>query len=767
MPPQPPQRQLTIPQALQVALQNHQAGRLGQAEHMYREILKHAPQHPDALHLLGVLLSQNDKHDDAAQLIERAIEVNPTFADYHNNLGEALRRSGKTERAVESYQRALHLRPDYLDAQNNLSIALAKLGRAREGFEILTQALQRDPNNFELLSNLGVVLLRMDRVPEAADAFRQALRVNPKYAEAHNGFGDALCLLGQTDQAIVAYQTAIQLKGGLDSASMNNLAEALMRKGRLDEAIDAFKRIRDIKPDAPDAHNNLGLLLERRGRTDEAVQAYEQAIKVGQSPEAHNNLANYLNRESLIDRSIDEFHKALAIDPNFYEAWNNLANAYVETGRLDEALEAHAKGLAINPRFPGARSNRLMATLYHPAYNARRVYDEHRVWDEMHGQPLTEKSKPHENDRSPNRRLRVGYVSPDFRSHAVAFFSLSPLQLLDREQIELFCYSASFSKDGITERFQKAADRWHNIVGMSDEEADELIRNDKIDILIDLAGHTAANRLPLMAMRPAPVQINAWGYPSTTGLRSIDWRISDERCDPAGIAEPFNSERLLRLPDTFWCYTPPDTCPEVSDEPATKNGHITYGSFNNLAKVTAPMLALWAQILSRDPKSKLIIKAAGCNSDVARRNILETFSRHGIASDRVRLLGRSGFQEYMQLFAEVDILLDTHPFGGGTTTCHALWMGVPVVTLVGDRHASRMGLSIATAVGLRDWAVNSSEEYVERAIAKASDVSSLSELRRTMRDRLRASALMDAKRFTKHLDDAYRRCWVDWCGSQK
>ncbi|CAN5435737.1 hypothetical protein BH09PLA1_BH09PLA1_03670 [soil metagenome] len=759
--------QLSIPQALQLALQHHQAGNRSRAEDMYRAILKHAPRHPDALHLLGVLASQEGKHEAAAELISRAIEVNAQAPEYHNNLGEALRRSGNVDRAIDAYQRALELRPGYVDAENNLGIALAKVGRAREGHDVLMAAIDRDPKNQELYFNLGVVLLRLDEIAGAADAFRYALRLSPEYAEAHNGLGDALCMMGRANEAIVAYQTAIRIKGGLSADSMHNLAEALMRKGRLDEAIEAFQKIRDLEPQAPDTHNNLGLLLERRGRFQEALQSYEMAIKVGQSPEAHNNLANYYSGQSMLDRSIEEFKKALAIDPKFYEAWNNLANAYVETGRLDEALEAHAKGLATNKSFAGALSNRLMATLYHTAYGARRVYDEHCQWDEIHGKPLTEKAGPHDNDRSPSRRLRVGYVSPDFRSHAVAFFALSPLQLHDRDQVELFCYSNSFTKDGITERFQQRADHWHSIVGMPDHEADELIRGHKIDLLIDLTGHTASNRLPLFAMRPAPVQINAWGYPSTTGLSSIDWRISDELCDPSGQAEQFNSERLLRLPETFWCYTPPDICPDVSVSPQSKKGHTTYGSFNNLAKVTPQMLALWAQILARDARAELTIKASGIGSEAARRNIHEAFVRHGVSADRVRLVGRSGFQEYMELFNEVDVVLDTAPFGGGTTTCHALWMGVPVLTLVGERHSARMGLSIASCVGLADWAAHTPEQYVDLAISHASDGAKLAELRTSMRDRLRESALMNAARFTRHLEHAYRSSWIKWCESDR
>jgi protein O-GlcNAc transferase len=754
---------LTIQQAMRVALDHHQAGRLDRAEHMYRQVLAHDPRYPDALHLLGVLASQSNQHDMAIALLERAIAVDPSKAEFHNNLGEALRRSGDVHRALECFRKAISLKSDYADAHNNLGAALEAVNQPKEAMLSWKRAAELDPENPQPFYNAGLVQMKHGDPADAILMLRKAIERRPNYADAHAKLGDALRLADRSDEAVAAYQRSVNLSGG-SADTFQALADALVRSGKIDEAIETLAKIRDLKPASANVRNNLALLLERRGRFAEALNEYQQAVKLGNSPEAHNNLGNYFGLQSNLDRSIEEFRKALALDESFYEAHSNLANALVETAQVDEALTEYRKALQLKQNFPAAHSNMLLAMLYHPGFSPQELFQEHRRWDELYGAPLRDES-PHENDRDPDRKLRIGYISPDFRAHAVAFFSLPVLAAHDREKFQIFCYSNTVSTDLITQRFQKHANSWHDIAGLPDSRIAELIRSHGIDILIDLAGHTGNNRMLVSAMKPAPVQVSAWGYPHTTGLSAIDYRITDSHCDPAGMTEELNSEHLIRMPETLWCYQPPDPCPDVSPLPCTKAGRVTFSSFNNLAKVNLNVIELWARILRLIPKSRLIMKANGLGSELARKHIESAFAGHGIGSDQLLLMGRGGFREYLGLFSEVDIALDSFPFNGGTTTCHGLWMGVPVVTLAGRHHTSRMGVSLLSNVGLGDLIAQDEHRYVRIVVELANDQNRLSELRRTMRQRLNSSPLLDGPRLARALESAYREMWQRWCSS--
>jgi len=755
--------ELTIEQALQMALRHHQAGDLARAEHMYRRILDHVPQHPDALHLMGVLASQNGQHEAAVGFIEKAISVNPDVVDFHNNLGEALRRAGHTERAIACYEKAISLRPDYADAHNNLAAALNKAGRHAQAVGAAERASEINPSDPDPQYNRGIALFALNRFEDSVASLMEAVKAAPHRAEFHKALGDALRAAGRTDEAIAAYKQSIGITGGDDADVFQSLGEALVGHGRIDEAIDTLKQLCELRPTEPDAHNNLGLLYEKTGRFDDALKEYEAAIRAGKSPEAHNNLANYLNSQSKLDRSLEEYRKALAIDATFYEAWSNLANALVELGELDEGLDAYHKALQLKPDFAGARSNMLLAILYNPRISAMEVAAEHKRWEEVHGAPLRSSITPHKNDRSPKRKLRIGYVSPDFRSHAVAFFSLPVLTSHDRSQFEVICFSNNHHADGITARFQKAAAGWHNIVTVSDNDAAALIGEQKIDILVDLAGHTANNRLPVFARKPAPIQMTAWGYPHSTGLSSIDYKVSDAYCDPPGENEELNSEKLIRMPDIFWCYNPPEDSPDIGPLPMKQNGYVTFGCFNTIAKVTPQVMETWARVLAGLPGSRLILKANALGGQAGRDRVTAILGSHGIAADRLELSGRGGFREYQELFNRVDLSLDPFPFNGGTTTCHSLWMGVPVVTRAGAGHQGRMGVSIMSCIGMPDFIARDLDDYVCIAARFANDASQLAQIRATMRDRLRATALLDARTYTRNLEAEYRRVWREWC----
>jgi protein O-GlcNAc transferase len=373
--------------------------------------------------------------------------------------------------------------------------------------------------------------------------------------------------------------------------------------------------------------------------------------------------------------------------------------------------------------------------------------------------------KSHINDRSPDRKLRIGYVSPDFRGHSVSYFLEPILAHHDRSQFEIIGYAHLIEPDGHTWRLRAQLDQWRETSGKTNDEVAEQIRTDRIDILVELAGHTGGNSLPVFARKPAPIQINMIGFPSTTGLSSIDYRITDSLCDPEGVTDPYNTESLIRLSGTFWCYLPPENAPAVGQLPAnSRDGRLTFTSVNNFTKVTPQTQHFWAQLLKAIPDSRLILQTTAMSSLHTQELVKARFAAVGVSPDRLDFRPWSNFIQYMQLLTDSDMTLDPFPFNnGGTTTCHSLWMGAPVITLAGDRHASRMGLSLMTAIGLPEFVAQTPEEYVQIGVRFANDLPKLREIRRTMRDRLTASPLLDGATYTKNLEAAYRHVWKKWC----
>jgi predicted O-linked N-acetylglucosamine transferase (SPINDLY family) len=400
---------------------------------------------------------------------------------------------------------------------------------------------------------------------------------------------------------------------------------------------------------------------------------------------------------------------------------------------------------------------------FHPDYDAQRIAQEHSRWNRQHAEPLKQFIGPHRNGRIRDRRMRIGYVSPDLRQHSVAYFLENLLAHHDASSVEVFCYSDVIRPDATTARMQKLCAQWREIVGLKDTEVDQKVREDRIDILVDLAGHTANNRLLLFARKPAPIQVTYLGYPDTTGLRAMDYRLTDAYADPPDVTGGY-SEQLVRLPETFLCYRPSYGAPEIGPAPALESGRVTFGSFNALAKVNAPLVAMWSKILEQIPNSRLILKNQGLGSAGARRHILEYFAAHHIAPDRVELMGWARSEAgHLQLYNRIDIALDTFPYHGTTTSCEALWMGVPVVTRAGSAHVSRVGVSLLSNVGLAELVTDSQEKYVQLARELAHDLSRLSNLRSTLRKRMEQSPLMDAPRFARNVESAYRQMWRRWC----
>jgi protein O-GlcNAc transferase len=786
--------QLKVQDAFDLAVQHHNAGRLREAEHLYRQILAQQPEHADSIHYLGVIARQDGRKDMAVDLIRRAIAIRPNYAEAYSNLGNALRDNGQLDAAIAAYRQAIVLNPNLPQAHNNLGSALKDKGQLVEAIAAFRKTIALNPNLHEAHYNLGNVLREMGQLDEAiaayrrtialrpnhleahtnlgktlsdkedfdaaVAAFRQAIALSPNSPEAHGNLGNALKDSGQLDEAIAAYRQAIALNPNLHEAH-NNLGNALAAKGQFDDAIAAYRQAIALRPNLPDAHGNLGNALAAKGQFDEAIAAYRRAIAL--SPdyvEAHSNLGNALRDAGHLDDAIAACRQAIAIRPNYAKAHNNLGMALKDKAQLDEAIAAFRQAIALDPDNALIDSNLVFALQFDPACDAQAILEENRRWNRRHAEPLGRFIQAHSNDRNPNRRLRIGYFGADFREHCQSFFTIPLLSNHDRNTFEIFCYANVARPDDKTERIRRLCDGWLSIAGMTDQEAAQKIREDRIDILVDLTLHMANNRMLLFAQKPAPVQVTWLGYPGTTGLSTMDYRLTDPYLDPPGCNDQFYVETSIRLPDTFWCYDPLNTEVGVNDLPAESNGFITFGSLNNFCKVTEQIPRLWAQVLKTVDRSRLMIL---CPEGSHRQTLLDVLRREGINPDRIELVAPRPRAKYLELYHRIDVGLDTFPVNGHTTSLDSYWMGVPVVTLTGSMILGSAGLSQLTNLGLTELIARTPQEYVRIAAELANDLPRLVELRRTLRPRMLASPLMDAPRFARGIEGAYRHMWNTWC----
>jgi protein O-GlcNAc transferase len=699
------------------ALEHHRAGRLDAAEGMYREILAREPGCADALHLLGMVLWQRGDANGAAALIREAIRIAPAVPEFRNNLGLVL----DSVNLEANCRRAIAARPESAEAHANLAAALLNLDQLDEAESACREALRLKPALAEAYCNLGAVLLKKERAEEALACCEEAVRLKPDSPEALNNLGNAV---RDRRRAREYYERALAADPAYFEAWMN-LSTALKDLELREDAIAAGRRAVSLRPESAEARNNLGNVLREQGRIEEAQSCFREAIRCR---------------------------------PDLAEPYVNLAGTLKDQGRLEEALAACRKAIELDPKGTSTFSNFFFYQHYADLCPAETVFEEHRRWGERQ-RLFMENAPGHLNDRAPDRRLRVGYVSPDFRDHSVAYFAEPVVAAHNRESVEVYCYSNVARPDAVTRRFEKLADHWRDIRGLTDSQAAELVREDRIDILVDLAGHTAGSRLLVFARKPAPLQVTWCGYPATTGLAAIDYRITDALADLPGQTEHLYTERLVRLPGAFLCYGPLADAPPVSDLPARVNGYVTFGCFNFLAKVTPRIIEAWSALLAAAPEARLVLKSAPLVDESTRRLVRERFRAHGTDPGRVELLGPVTREEHLRTYHRIDIALDTFPYHGTTTTFEALWMGVPVVSAAGTTHASRVGVSLLGNAGLGDWVASSLEDYVELAAEKARRPDLLVELRAGLRGRLARSPLTDAALFVSRLEEAYRRMW--------
>ncbi len=638
-------------------------------------------------------------------------------------------RPAKIPEAIEAYRRAISIRPNYYEALNNLANVLMIEGKLEEAVATYHQSLAVRPDFAPAAANLGNTLRKLGQIDDAIAWLRRAVAMEPAYRDACRNLAIFLSERGQWTESIAMFRRALYLHNqDMDLEVL--LASALRGAGELDESIGVYQRNLARRPGTAWVFRGLAQTHEARGDLADAAVAYARAIKLQQ---------------------------------DFIEVMCELGNLQLKLGRVQDALALFNEAIDARPTDPLPYSCRLNALHYVNDTSPAVVFHEHVDWNQKHAQPLNYEILPHDLDRDPNRRLRVAFVSANFRHHAVGIFMESLLAGHDPSQVETIAYADLLRTDATTARLQKLFHQWRNTSGISDQKLSDMIRADKIDILVDLAGHTPGNRLLVFARKPAPIQITYLGYPDTTGLSAMDYCLTDITADPPGMTENYYSEKLLRVPKSFVCYRPPADAPDISALPAKTNGFITFGSFNSLAKINEKVTDLWTRILQAHPNSRLLIKNVGLSDPETRTAFLRRFTSAGIDASRIDLRGKSAtLKEHLSAYAEMDIALDTFPYNGLTTSCEAMWMGVPVITLAGQIHASRIGLSLLTNLKLPELAATSEEHYAQLVADLVQDLDALAEIRESFREWMTESPLMHGRRLAWNIEAQIRIAWKAW-----
>lgn len=624
--------------------------------------------------------------------------------------------------------------------------------------------IDSNQDRINALKAQGFACLRNNSLEDAKTLFTNICDINPADVEAWIALGNINGQLGRLDDAAACCERAMALRPEI-AVIHSNLGNIYKLQGRLDEALASYQEALRLDPRNAMAHSNLGILLKTMERLDEATAHLQDALRLDpRLAEAHNNLGNIFFNQGRLDEALACFQEALRLRPNFVQGHSNLGLVYQAQGRLDEALACYREAVRLDPRKAIPHSNLLYLLNYHEGYDPQTIFAEHVRWGEMHGRGLSDLTA-HNNIPAMDRRLRVGYVSADFRNHPIGYFLEAVLAHHDKTQFETFCYSNHAIVDDTTQRLRMDADHWRNIVGQPDEEVALQIRRDGIDILIDLAGHTKGNRLLTFALKPAPIQATWIGYPTTTGLKAMDYIIADRFVIPPQD-ERYYVEQVVRLPNAYECFTPPHFSIEVSPLPALSQQTITFGCFNNASKLTPAVIATWAKLVLSVPNSRLFLKYRGFGDEEVQQYYRALFARHGVAPERIRFAGHSPRNELLAAYQEMDIALDPFPYNGGLTTLEALWMGVPVISLRGNCFVSRIGETVLMNIGLKECVADSEDAYVAKALALAADLPRLAELRSRLRSRLLDSPLCDGAGFTRDLEAAFRAMWKSWCQTQ-
>jgi len=745
------------------ALALHEAGRLQESAMAYRSILAIWPDHVGALCYLGMVICQMGHPEAALPFLEKSVALAPNSAQTHANLAQALKQLGRLDAALVSYRQAASLQPNDPWCQYNVGVVLQQLAHRDDALASYREVLRLAPNFPRAHNNLGKLLQEMGQPEAAVASYRRALEQDASFFEAQFNLGKVLVVIGKLDEAVTAFISAVDLQHN-DPRAFSYLGAELLKLDQPEAAGAAFEKQCLLQPNNWEGHYNLGCALGRIGVHAEAVSSFRRAIELQPvQSDAHYNLGVALKNLGQFDAALESLEQAVVLNPDSLEALNNLGLVLLALGRLDEGLACLRQVLERSPDRHVTHSNLLFALNLLPGHTMAQILEEARAY----GEKVSVDIVPNNTWLTRpilDKRLRIGLVSGDLHSHPVGYFLEGAVAELDPSLMELYAYVTHQQEDALTERLKPHFIQWNQVNSLSDEELAERIRGDAIDILIDLSGHTDHNRLPAFTRKPAPVQVTWLGYFATTGVPGMDYLLGDSQVVPSG-EEVYFSETVWRLPDIYYCFTPPDVAIEPSPLPALSNAYITFGCSNRLSKMNDGVVQTWAKLLLALPTSKLLLKASELINPIRQQVIQARFAALGIESDRLILEASSPRPEYLATYQRVDIALDPFPYPGGTTTVEGLWMEVPVVTLKGDRFIGHQGETILHNAGLSDWIARDQDDYVAKAVAFAGDLAALSDLRAGLRSQLLASPVCDAPRFARHFEAALRGMWRQWCAA--
>ena len=714
----------------------------------------------------GNVLEESGQLEEAMQCYRAAIDSAPGLARAHMNQGNILLATGRAEEALDAYLRALDLDPNYAAAHYNAGNAQVYMGRydaARASYE---KAIQLKPDFTDAHVALGCVLEDIGQLNDAVIRYRKALEINPDYAETHLNLANLLRKLRQPDTAIASFRRSLEISPNNADAHFD-LGMTLKEQGQLEAAQASLRMAIALTPTNAAAHIKLADTLSDLGRLDDSISSYRRALEIEPgNVVAHNNLGNALVACTRFVEAISSYRRAIELKPDFPAAHSNLGSALKDIGQPHEALTSIRRALELSPELAIARSNLIfiLNSLGDQPEIEAQMLKEAKIF----GGIVAQEAKPPTSWNSiplPDRCLRIGFVSGDLRKHPVGQFIEGVLHALAAHaagKLEIFAYPTYFCADAVSERIKAYCHGWRSVVGHSDEEFARQIRDDSIDILIDLSGHTAHNRLPAFAWKPAPIQATWLGYLGTTGVAAIDYLIADAWTLPES-EECYFTEKIWRLPESYVCFTPPAANTQVSVLPALRNGYVTFGCFNNLTKINDSVVALWSRVLQAVPDSRLFLKAKQFSDKAIQQSMRDRFAVHHIDPGRLVFSPQVARSDYLAPYQQVDIALDPFPYPGITTSVESLWMGVPVLTMEGNSFISRQGVGLAMNAGLESWIARDHNDYVALAVKHAGNLDALALVRKGLRERVANSPIFDSRRFAGHFATALRDMWEQWC----
>lgn len=743
---------------LQQAMAEHRNGNVDEAIRRYEALLEQNHTSPDLYYLIGVASRQTNQLEKSENFLKLALSFQNDTGKIYYELGITLMKAGKGDEAIRCFTRAVDSGFSGVGIYTALADTHRKMGDYDKALEWYLKVCAEDANNFYAHFCSGMLYRESLQLAKAEDHFTRALEIAPDSAETSNNLGLLYQAMGKLPEALV-YCKAAWDKKPQEMAIFHNYLTMLLSAGEYETANEILCKQLKSFPDSPELYNGLGNAFYRKKNYAEAKENYIKALQLKPGyAEAHFNVGLIMREWNMLDEALICFNNAIKCDQSMIGAYVNAGETLQTLGEIEKSEAIFNEVLKIDPDNQIVNDNILASYNYNPKYTPEQVFERHVEWGKRKGK----QERRFEYDRDPIRKLKIGYVSPDFCKHPASSFIFPVLDNHERDAFDVYLFAEVIHDDERTDVFKATAQHWIETQDLSDDQLLKKITDEKIDILIDCSGHLQGNRLNVFAQRAAPVQLSVFGYPGTTGLSAIDYRISDPIIDPPHETHLY-TETVIPLDKCFCCFAATITnAPETARAPAGKNGYITFGSLHTTARLNREVIGLWARVLKRIPASRMLLFRTSLCESVQKR-IGEWFGEYGIDLSRITFQKKIPDKGYLTVYNDIDILLDTFPWSGHTTACEALWMGVPVLTLYGQTHAGRMVSSVLSNCGLEKWIAYSKEEYVHKAAEMTGSIQDIVNLRRQMRTRLLKSSLLNGLQYTRNLERVYREVWRRYC----